>query len=305
LAVKNADRQRISELLTWYQRLVFVSTTLAFLDMLGKLPDYQHCVESTVRLNLDKHEHLKPNRHLAPIKRAFDEYRAAALTHEFLRSELTTKSEKEYLTSMRERRVLLATLLLTAVEQDVVQPGVERVIEFVPGWVSETAAFKAARLVSRLTGVPRQVAGLRIPAALAGVEQTAKDVWARVLTDQVLVLAMPAEVLRLGRDIPPISDDAPLFPPELRHLDRGIPGDQPRDWHDGPDDWTGATDTQANGALRDLVASFDRSRHHGEGSAATDWRQFVDRMNWAVTLVRSRQQEQSMFWPPYRTLVPG
>ena len=37
LAVKNADRQRISELLTWYQRLVFVSTTMAFLEILGQL----------------------------------------------------------------------------------------------------------------------------------------------------------------------------------------------------------------------------------------------------------------------------
>ena len=302
LAVKNADRQNISELLTWYQRLVFVSTTMAFLDRFGGLRDtYETCVQSTVRLQDDKYKHLKNHRHLAPIKLAFDEYEAAAVTHQYRNSPLSPldKNGKEYLTAVRERRVLLANLILTAVEQDVVQPGVERVIEFVPRWASETAAFKAARLASALTGIPRQIAGLRIPAALGGVEQAAKDIWARVLTDQVLVLAMPAEVLRLGRDIPPLSDDAPMFPWELLHLDRAIPGKKPPDWSGDPTPGRGTTDTKANNSLRELVASFDRSYHHGEGSAAADWRRYLDRMNWAVTLLRSRQQEKSLFWPPY------
>ena len=110
---------------------------------------------------------------------------------------------------------------------------------------------------------------------------------------------MPAEALRLGRDIPPLSDDAPMFPEELRHLGRDIPGTPPDDWPGQPPGWDGADDADANKTLRDLVDSFDRSRHHGQGSAAADWRRYLDRMNWAVTLIRSRQQEKSLFWPPY------
>jgi hypothetical protein len=300
LAVKNADRQRISELLTWYQRLVFISTTLAFLDLLNDLRDnYDKCVAATARLRdtpARSKPPLEPNRHLTPITRAFKEYQGAALTHRKVAKR--PAKEKEYLTTLRERRVLLATLILTAVEQDVVQPGVEKVMEFVPRWATDRVAFRTARLAASLTGIPRQIAGLRVPAAFSGAEDTATEVWARVVTDQILVLAMPAEVLRLGRDIPPVRDDQPMFPNELRHLASEIPGTPPRGWTKPPD-FDGPTDTDANQTLRDLVASFDRSRHHGEGSAADDWRQYLDRMNWAVTLLRSRQQEKSLFWPPY------
>jgi hypothetical protein len=48
-----------------------------------------------------------------------------------------------------------------------------------------------------------------------------------------------------------------------------------------------------------VVRSFDRTRGNGAGSAAQDWRRFDDRMNWAVTLMRSRQQDPTLFWPPY------
>jgi hypothetical protein len=237
---------------------------------------------------------------LLPIQNAFKHYLAAAITHQRV-SSAGNDTEKWYFQVVRERRVFLAGLILTAVEQDVVQPGVQRVIEFVPRWASNRTAFRTARIAAALTGIPRQVAGLRIPAALSDAEQTATDLWARMLTDQVLVLAMPAEVLRLGRDIPPVSDDSTMFPNELRHLNHDLPDARlPDDWRGRPPGWADSdTDAVANRTLQQLVASFDRSHHHGEGSAAADWRRYLDRMNWAVTLLRSRQQEKSLFWPPY------
>jgi hypothetical protein len=303
LAVKNADRQRISELLTWYQRLVFISMTMAFLQLLDELggDDYVTIVNATAKLPVDTRGSDKPplarHRHLEPIQRAFGEYKAAALTDRHIGEH--RGAEKEYLITLRERRVFLGNLILTAVEQDVVQPGVRKVMESIPHWVTDKVAFRTARLAASLMGIRRQVAALRIPAMLSGAEETATELWARMLTDQILVLAMPAEVLRLGRDIPPIADDRPMFQKELRHLADPIPGTIPRNWRGKPPGWNGTTDQQANQNVRDIVASFDRSRHHGEGSAADDWRQYLDRMSWAVTLLRSRQPEKSLFWPPY------
>ena len=48
----------------------------------------------------------------------------------------------------------------------------------------------------------------------------------------------------------------------------------------------------------------------GIGSAAHDWRRFDDRMNWAICLFRSRQQDRTLYWPPYsvedtRRIVAG
>jgi hypothetical protein len=57
--------------------------------------------------------------------------------------------------------------------------------------------------------------------------------------------------------------------------------------------------TQDCEELARLVGAFDRSRAAGRGSGAWDWRRYDDRMNWAVTLVRSRQQDPSLFWAPY------
>jgi hypothetical protein len=51
--------------------------------------------------------------------------------------------------------------------------------------------------------------------------------------------------------------------------------------------------------LCNLLARFDRTVGDGRGSAARDWRHYDERMNWAVTLLRSRQPDPTIFWPPY------
>ena len=62
-------------------------------------------------------------------------------------------------------------------------------------------------------------------------------------------------------------------------------------------------------ALEQFVSALDRSQA-GVGSAAHDWRRFDDRMNWAICLFRSRQQDRTLYWPPYsiedtRRIVAG
>ena len=61
--------------------------------------------------------------------------------------------------------------------------------------------------------------------------------------------------------------------------------------------------------LQNFVNALDRSQA-GVGSAANDWRRFDDRLNWAISLFRSRQQDRTLFWSPYsiedtRRIVAG
>jgi hypothetical protein len=98
-------------------------------------------------------------------------------------------------------------------------------------------------------------------------------------------MALPAETLRLGRDIPPWRRDRPYFADDLRDLaDNG-----------------GATGRLADALERVArhVKSLDRTVGNGRGSAARDWRRWDERMNFAVTLMRSRQHEETLFWKPY------
>ena len=46
--------------------------------------------------------------------------------------------------------------------------------------------------------------------------------------------------------------------------------------------------------------AFDRSRGEGFGTGARDWRRIVERMNWATTMLRTRIQDASLLWPPFR-----
>ena len=86
---------------------------------------------------------------------------------------------------------------------------------------------------------------------------------------------------------PPRHPEWPYFPPDLRDL--------------GP---IPASPTQINEALAEIarhVKSLDRTAGDGRGSAARDWRRWDERMNWAMTLMRSRQQDETVFWRPYST----
>ncbi len=106
-------------------------------------------------------------------------------------------------------------------------------------------------------------------------------VWSRLMTDQVLVMALPTETLRLGRDIPPKHREWPIFPHDLRTLPE-VNDDDMR-------------------SIVNFVKSVDRTiaKSGTRGSAARDWRRWDERMNWALALLRSRQQDETLFWSPY------
>jgi hypothetical protein len=120
-------------------------------------------------------------------------------------------------------------------------------------------------------------------------------------------MALPTETLRLGRDIPPRWSGMPFYPEALQHLEydpddlpdplRGHPGTKIGDVVAGrrPD----LKRVTALQLVARTVLSFDRTRGGGRGSAASDWRRFDDRLNWAVALIRSRQGDDTLYWPPF------
>jgi hypothetical protein len=269
LRERAASGQRVSRALAWGQRQIFLTATFALLD-------FRRSVESRTALDLRSTRDavarfaserdptpIGPQRHLTPLKQAFDWYEKAR----------RAPDEDE-----RARWILGANVLLTAMEQDLAQRAVNTVIDHVPHRALTRIDRRVARSAEAWTGVPRQLVELQLPFQQRELRDMIQTAWARLMTDQVLVLALPTETLRVGRDIPSLDPGRPYYPRSLRRLET---------W---PDDLIG---------VGQLVRSFDRTRGNGVGSAAQDWRRFDDRMNWAVTLMRSRQQDLTLFWPPY------
>lgn len=92
------------------------------------------------------------------------------------------------------------------------------------------------------------------------------------LTRRAVRLRLPGTVLAVGRDVPPLADGA-MFPADLRRVEE-------------PE-------------LEALLRRFDRTPNTTEGSAAADWSDYGDRMNYVVDMFRSRQQTESLWHPPF------
>lgn len=99
-----------------------------------------------------------------------------------------------------------------------------------------------------------------------------RQVWCRFATRWMMRLTLPDIALDLGVDIPPLSSRA-SFPKPLRNVEH-------------PD-------------LVHLIEDIDRSPDTLTGSAANDWGNLRDRMNYIADLFRSRQQDASLLRAPF------
>jgi len=321
LAIKSANRQRYNQLLTWYQRMVFVNTTAAYSAMrtfedahpneeFATIEDGEIRLQETdwmdVARNLVKSREgesaLEPERHLKPVAMAFEYYRRARE----VTIALDARGEGEwpiatqtYLEYLRARLILFANLIITSVEQDIVDPGVERVLNNVPDAASEYVSNHLSRVAQHAFGVPRQLAGLRIPLKLKPAEDAFGEMWVRLLTRELLVLGLPAETLRLGHDIPPLAAGEPFFPKELFDL-QALPDGEEVPLHGDGYVSDRAKHRKDNSDLQRTVWAFDRSDGDGCGTGARDWRRITERLKGATTLIRTRIQDPSLFWPPFR-----
>jgi hypothetical protein len=285
LRARASQGQRVGRALAWGQRLIFVAACLTLREFFEK-----HEPESTQqffnteepKLSDQRAELLRnltswgdenffdEQRHFQPLWRAFQLY------------ELAPEAKTS---AARAQLIFGANLLITAVEQDLVNEPVRVVVEHIPRRVADGLDWRVARAADRLRGVPPQLSYAVLQSRRGPGPRLLDTVWSRVMTDQVLVMALPTETLRVGRDIPPRHPEWPYFPPDLRDLGSSA----------GEDD-------QITAALAEIarhVMSLDRTAGDGRGSAARDWRRWDERMNWAMTLMRSRQQDETLFWRPY------
>ncbi|HEY2258610.1 MAG TPA: hypothetical protein VGH45_02790 [Solirubrobacteraceae bacterium] len=96
----------------------------------------------------------------------------------------------------------------------------------------------------------------------------------RLVTQRLLGFSVGAEAMRVSADVPTRSPSP--FPETLRTI-------EDPELHrllDGPQGW-------------------DRTPNTTDGSAARDWTQLSDRMNFIVDLFRTRQADRNLFTPPY------
>lgn len=285
IQMRASSGQRVGRALSWGQRLIFASLCFAleYLDTwLTKHADddpetFSMLDEDELRSRTEeiidlgrwgKDEWIHEERHIEAITEAFRFYMHARTTDDPL---------------VRARCILGGNILLTAVEQDLINSAVGTVINHIPETVASALDQRIAAWAERWMNVPRQLTSLQLPFRYVPAREAFDTAWSRLMTDQVLVMTLPTETLRLGRDIPWRRAGQPYYPRELQRLE---------------------SDTERADTLKevaDLVHSFDRTVGDGHGSAARDWRRWDERMNWAVTLLRSRQQDETLFWMPYST----
>ncbi len=103
---------------------------------------------------------------------------------------------------------------------------------------------------------------------------------ARMMTRYLVNVSLPDEVIWAAKGVPPQRTDAgddARFPPALAELDAP--------------------------SARKPFAMWDRSGGATAGTVVTDWADLDDRMNFAVNILRSRQQDPSLFDSPFTTEV--
>jgi hypothetical protein len=195
---------------------------------------------------------------------AFELYRRAAFTSPERREGSEERSRADL--------IFEATLRIAAVEQVILDEAVTMVVDQLPRHVAEQAEGRLATFAERSLRVPRRIAQVNASKRLTGLSVMARDLWARVMTDQIMVVAFPGETVRIGRDIRLRDWRKPFYAKDLEVLSSGA---------------------QA------LFDQFDRSLGDGRGAGAGDWRRYDDRMNFVSNLLRSRQQDASLFWQPF------
>lgn len=162
-------------------------------------------------------------------------------------------------------QILLANGLAGLTEQIRLQPNIAGALDApiqvsLGKWLEDT--------IAKLSAPLQIVARPLLHAVVLEVE----EVWRRLATELLMRLVTPTGDLDLGRDVPPLPGQ-PLFPPDLGALA-------------APD-------------LLALMGQFDSTHGTGVGSGASDWAVLAQRMNYILTLFRSRQQVLDFLHPPF------
>jgi hypothetical protein len=174
----------------------------------------------------------------------------------------------------RAERTFLANLRIGLHEQTRLQP---EIAEALNACLPDPRAMSAALIDLLSAGeAPSAVAGLRASARRAAI-RTACDIIVErirsavraVITAELMTLALPGGVVRLGRDL------TGSFPESLRTVD-----DQ---------------------ELREFLDRVDLTRDTAIGSGTRDWSALPERMHFIADLFRLRHEDRTLFGPPFTT----
>ncbi|MEM9492922.1 MAG: hypothetical protein AAGC55_27480 [Myxococcota bacterium] len=111
----------------------------------------------------------------------------------------------------------------------------------------------------------------RLASLVQRAVEAARRAWLQLSTRWLMRLEMPDQSLRLGSDLPACNEDE-MFPADLATIE--------------------------NPELRTMLAELDFTPDTIEGSAAANWADFGERMNYIVDLFRTRQQDQRLYAYP-------
>lgn len=186
---------------------------------------------------------------------------------ELLRAAFTSYAEASGCPSDKERaeRMLLANCRIGLHEQTRLQPNIEAAID------APIDTIFARRLKA---GLPRYVRGPLAWLLKFWVRRLLREVteaWQEIATRYAMNLTLPG-----GNEIP-LGGDVP-----------DLPGGGPRELQsfDLPE-------------LKELFSRYHVGSGSNAGTAARNWARLDDRMGFIVALFRSRQQDQSLFGPPF------
>jgi hypothetical protein len=174
----------------------------------------------------------------------------------------------------RARLLLLGNCLVGLHEQTRLQPEIQAAMD---APIDEVV--KSHLLASIMRAAGEKLGKLLFEAIEKPCEaliQRVEDLWERIATRLLMSLALPGGAsLALGRNIPKDAAAMAFLPIQLQNIT-------------APD------------ALVALIKAYDRARGASNvGSASVDWRILDDRMNFIVNLFRSRQQDLTLFGPPF------
>jgi len=126
----------------------------------------------------------------------------------------------------------------------------------------------AANLPDEMHGIIREF----VETAMRPLAHKLESEWREFSTRFLMKLMLPEITLDLGVDVPAIAEGQ-SFPQALA--------------------------TVENSRLLELLAKLDRTPNSLTGSAARDWASLDDRMNYVVDFFRSRQQDPTLYRPPF------
>lgn len=108
----------------------------------------------------------------------------------------------------------------------------------------------------------------------AALVHDAEKLWNDFSAEELMTLAVPGQVLRLGRTLPPPAQGRALYPQALIQIQ--------------------------NEEAYDLLEQYSALDPHAQGDVgADDWTALAQRMRYILALFRSRQQEKNMFSQPF------